>query len=87
MSGSRAAFVDMDTTVYRAVRFGDDFMAQIEGSGSVLCICKNGEHRCFADVYYIPRLTVNIVSVGQHDESGFDVHIRDGVMCVHELSG
>jgi hypothetical protein len=54
MTGSRAAFADLDTTVSGSVRFGDDSMAEIEGRGTVLFKCKNGEHRSFTDVYYIP---------------------------------
>jgi hypothetical protein len=43
----------------------------------VLFLCKNGEHRSFYDVYYIPRLTMNIVSVGKLDETGYDIHIQE----------
>jgi hypothetical protein len=69
------------------VRFGDDSVAQIKGSGSVLFICKNGEHRMFTGIYYILRLMVNIVSVGQLDETGYDIHIRQGIMDIREPSG
>jgi hypothetical protein len=40
MSGSRAAFADLDLTVCGTVRFGDDSVAEIEGCGSVLIRCK-----------------------------------------------
>ena len=40
----------------------------IEGKGAIVFLCKNGEHRSFAGAYYIPRLTTNIVSIGQLDE-------------------
>jgi len=33
----------------------------------------------FAEVYYIPRLTTNTISVGQFDEVGYKINI-DGVM-------
>jgi hypothetical protein len=69
------------------VQFSDDSMAQIEGCGSVLFVCKNREHRAFAGVYYISRLTANIVSVGQLDEIGYDIQIKEGTMSVHEPGG
>ena len=47
-------------------------------------LCKNGEHRSFAGAYYIPRLTTNIVSLGQLDEVGYHISIKDGEMKVHE---
>jgi hypothetical protein len=87
MSSSRAAFADLDSAVCGTVHFGDDFVARIEGCGTMLFLCKNGEHQSFSDVYYIPRLTVNIVSIGQLDEAGYDVHIKQGAMMVCEPSG
>jgi hypothetical protein len=87
MSGSRAAFADLDAVVCGTVQFSDDSVAQIEGCGSVLFVCKNREHRAFAGVYYIPRLTANIVSVGQLDEIGYDIHIKEGTMSIHEPGG
>ncbi|CAA6675270.1 unnamed protein product [Spirodela intermedia] len=63
MSGSRTAFTELDTKVLGTVRFGDDSVARIEGRGAIAFLCKNGEHRSFAGVYYIPRLTTNIPAV------------------------
>jgi hypothetical protein len=56
-------------------------MVQIEGMSIVLFSGKNGEHRAFTGVYYIPQLTTNIISVGQLDEMGYKTLIDDdGVM-------
>ncbi|CAA7392031.1 unnamed protein product [Spirodela intermedia] len=87
MSGSRTAFTELDTAVLGTVRFGDDSVARIEGRGAIVFLCKNGEHRSFAGVYYIPRLTTNIVSVGQLDEAGYHIDIEKGAMKVHEPGG
>ena len=82
MSGSRAAFADLDARVTGSVRFGDGSVARIEGSGTVLFHCKNGEHRALANVYFLPRLTANIISVGHLDEGGYEVLVKHGVMRV-----
>ena len=84
MSGSHAAFADLDTGVTGAVRFGDGSVARIEGTGIVLFHCKNGEHRALGNVYFLPRLTANIISVGQLDEGGYQVLVEDGVMRVRD---
>ena len=84
MSGSRAAFADLDTGVTGSVRFRDGSVARIEGSGTVLFHCKNGEHRSLANVYFLPRLTANIISVGQLDEGGYQVLVEHGVMRVRD---
>jgi hypothetical protein len=43
MSGSRAAFIKLNTHVQGTVRFRDDSMARIEGREKVEFVCKNGE--------------------------------------------
>jgi hypothetical protein len=87
MSGSRAAFTKLDTAVRGTVRFGDDLAAGIEGHGTVTFVCKNGELRSLDGVYYIPRLTTNIVSIGQLDEVGYKIKIDDGIMRIREPGG
>ena len=87
MTGSRTVFTELDTTVVGTVRFRDDSVARIEGKGAIVFLCKNGEHRSFAGAYYIPGLMMNIVSIGQLDEAGYNINIKDGAMKVHELGG
>ena len=84
MSGSRAAFANLDSGITGSVRFGDGSITQIEGTGTVLFSCKNGEHRSLPNVYYLPRLTANIISVGQLDEGGYQVLVEDGVMRIRD---
>lgn len=84
MTGSKAAFSDLDTGVVGSVKFGDGSVVRIEGCGTVLFACKNGEHRTLANVYYIPRLTANIISCGQLDEAGFQILVQGGVMYVRD---
>jgi hypothetical protein len=78
MCGYRVAFKDLDEVDRGTVCFGDDSMVQIEGRGSVLFLCKNGEHWLFDGVYYIPRLTTNIMSIRQLDETAMTFTSRAG---------
>jgi transposase InsO family protein len=87
MTGSRSAFANLHMAVFGSVRFGDDSVVEIEGRGTMLFKCKNGEHRSFTGVYYIPRLTANIVSLGQLEEAYYDVHLRCGGMDIREPKG
>lgn len=45
MTGVRSAFAELDPGVYGTVRFGDGSLVNIEGRGTVLFVCKSGEHR------------------------------------------
>jgi hypothetical protein len=71
MTSIKDVFSDLNTGVVGTVRFGDRSIMQIEGCGTILFPCKNGEHRELANTDYTPRLTANNVSCGQLDESGF----------------
>jgi transposase InsO family protein len=84
MSGSRAVFSELDRGVAGMVRFGDGSVVKIEGRGTVVFSCKNGEHRWLNAVYYIPRLDTNLISVGQLDEEGYDIHVKAGVMRIRD---
>jgi hypothetical protein len=85
MTGSRAVFAELNTGVIGTVKFGDGSVVDIEGKGTVLFVCKSDEHRRLDGVYYIPRLTTNIVSLGQMDEDGFKVDIESGVLRLYDL--
>jgi hypothetical protein len=84
MTGTRAFFSDLDTSIAGIVRFGNGVVAQIEGRDTILFECKTGEHRPLPNTYFIPRLTANIISCGQLDETGYETLIREGVMRVRD---
>ena len=76
MTGNRDYIKHIDETIMGKVRFGDDSRIDIKGKGPVMFLSKNGEKRILADVYYIPDLRSNIISLGQATESGCDVRMR-----------
>ena len=84
MTGNRAAFSELDTGVVGTVKFGDNSGVDIQGRGTVVFQCKNGEHKALTDVYYIPKLRSNIVSIGQLDERGCQVLIDGGVLRISD---
>jgi hypothetical protein len=60
--------------------FGDASDMEIKGVGSVIFTIESGEHILLTGVYYIPALRNSIISLGQLDENGSRVEIKDGVM-------
>jgi hypothetical protein len=74
----------IDETVRDTVKFGDGSVVQICGRGSVVFSCKIGEHRALSDVYYIPKLRMSIVSLGQLDENGCKSVIENGELCLYD---
>jgi hypothetical protein len=78
MMRSRVAFADARTT--GTMGYNTELVVWIEGRGTILYHYNNGEHRALPNVYYIPRLDTNVISIGQLDESDYDVKICCGVM-------
>jgi hypothetical protein len=67
------------------VKFGYGSVVRIEGMVIVLFSCKNDEHRAFTGVYFIPKLTTNIINVGQLDKIRFQTIIEGGVMKIKDV--
>jgi len=86
MTGCRDAFAELDSKVCGNVWFGDGSVVEIEGRGSIVFVCKNGEHRALTGVYYIPKLKANIISLGQLEETGCRVVLDSGVLTIHDPS-
>jgi hypothetical protein len=80
MTGAHEVFTEINTSICGSVRFGDGSVVAIEGRATILFEAKTGEHQRLDDIYYIPRLTANIVSLGQLDEGGCPVHIDRRVL-------
>jgi hypothetical protein len=86
MTGCKSAFCDLDLNIHGTVKFKDSSVMCIEGMGTMLFSCKNGEYRVFTEVYFIPRLITNIIIVGQLDEIGFQTVIEGGVMKIRDAN-
>jgi hypothetical protein len=80
MSGCWAAFSSIDDSTIGMVKFTNGSVVKIDGIGTILYQCKDGEHHSRSSVYFIPKLTTNIISVGRLDECGYEVQIKGGVM-------
>ena len=52
----------------------------IRGRDTIIFRCQNGEHHMLTDIYYIPQLHSSIISIGQLDERGSKVLIKDDVL-------
>jgi hypothetical protein len=64
MTGDHQKFRDIDTTVGGKVRFGDGSSVEIHGRGSILFQGMSGDQWILFDVYLIPKLKSNLISLG-----------------------
>ena len=54
MTGSKAAFSELDDDITGTVKFGDGSRVAIQDDGTIMFRCQNVEHRALTDVYYVP---------------------------------
>ncbi|XP_042012419.1 protein argonaute 2-like [Salvia splendens] len=65
MCGNKELFVELKETSYGDVTFGDSSKVAVQGKGNILIKLKNGNHGFIYDVYYVPAMKSNILSLGQ----------------------
>jgi hypothetical protein len=85
MTGRHEALASLDASVRGTVRFGDGSLVEIEGIGSVVLQTKKEGHKVLTEVYYIPKLKSNIVSLGQLEEGGCKVVLENGYYNVYDI--
>ena len=87
MTGYKRYFSSVNTSITGKVRFGDDSRIDIKGKGTISFIDMNGESSKMNDVYYIPDLRSNIISLGQATEDGCDIRMRGDQPTMHDQNG
>ena len=66
------------------MKFGDGSRVDIQGRGTIIFRCQNGKHHALTDVYYILQLRSSIISIGQLDERGSEVPMKDRVLRIRD---
>ena len=77
MCGMKEAFVNIDESYKGKITFGDLSQRSVEGRGKILTKLKNGEHKFITEVFYVPDIKNNILSLRQFLEKGFEVQMND----------
>ena len=67
--------------------FGDDSKVAVKGKGNILIWLKNGKHQFISNVYYVPNMKSNILSLGQLLEKGYDIHLKDNNLSIRDNIG
>ncbi|XP_077221031.1 uncharacterized protein LOC143854809 [Tasmannia lanceolata] len=78
MTGNKGVFVKLDESLQSEVRTGDDMRLFERGSDDILVQTKKGVER-ISNVFYVPGLKHNLLSVGQLLMKGHDVHFKEDV--------
>lgn len=87
MSVDRSKFEELDMGLTVKVRFGDGSIVKIKGKGLLCSKPKSGGNVLLREVYFIPTLRNNIISLGQLSESGNRVVLDGNFLWVYSKDG
>eukprot|EP00253_Pinus_taeda_P022387 PITA_22387 len=82
MTGNIALFSKLDQSVKSQVTLGTDSKVSVMGKGEVKIFTKKGENKTMADVYYVPRMKCNLLSIGQFVQKGYNVFVENDVCTI-----
>jgi hypothetical protein len=80
MTSNKDLFSNLDNSVTSQIKLGDDYQKKVLGKGVIYILTKQDEKKDIHDVYYVPGLRHNMMSVGQMNEHGYKV-IFEGSKC------
>jgi hypothetical protein len=84
MTGNKNLFSSLDTNIQSEVKLGNDSKVRVNGKGVILVYTKNDERRKIDDVYYVPGMKCNMLSVGQLIEKKYRVFFKNKVCTIYD---
>jgi len=84
MCGKKELFADLDDSFRTKVKFGDGMFVPVTGKRRILITLKNGDHRYIYDVFYVPDMKSNLLSMGQLAEKGYVMHIVENKLSIFD---
>ena len=74
----------MDDSFHTKVKFEDGRFVPVTGKGQILITLKNGDHRYIYDVFYVPDMKSNLLSMRQLAEKGYEMHIVENKLSIFD---
>nr|XP_010909942.1 uncharacterized protein LOC105035927 [Elaeis guineensis] len=84
MYGMKEMLFEMDESFKGSVTFGDFSIRPVQGKGKILIKLKDGTQNFISDVYYVPDMKSNILSLGQLLKKGYDIHVKELCLSIRE---
>jgi hypothetical protein len=84
MTGNKGLFEDLNTSVKAQIKLGNDNIVEVMGKGAINVITNSGK-KTIPDVYFVPGLKHNLISVGQLTQKGYRVSFENNVCTIFDI--
>eukprot|EP00253_Pinus_taeda_P011762 PITA_11762 len=85
MTGNIEMLANLDENVKFEVTTGTDSKISVKGKGRVSIRARNGEQMIVPEVYYVPGLKCNLLSIGQLIDKGYNVFFKDDMCTIRDI--
>ena len=77
MTSNKSLFSSLDSSVVMNIKLGDEFLVPAKGKGVVHIFTKKNEKKFIHEVFYVPHLNVNLISIVQLLHNQYDLRFYD----------
>ena len=84
MSGEKPIFFELDEAFRDVVKFNDVSTVSIMGKGKVVIQTNRNSIQTICNVLFVPNLRTNLLSVGQLQDKGYGISIKNGVCRIED---
>jgi len=84
MCEDQLAFSDLDESFRSTITFSDNSKVYVMGKGNVKICTKENVNQIILNVFFIPDLKTNLLSIGQLQEKGYEVSIKGGICRIQD---
>ncbi|XP_052193895.1 uncharacterized protein LOC127802223 [Diospyros lotus] len=84
MCGRKEFFAELNEEFSGTITFGDLSQRSVKGKGKILLQLKTGGRSYISDVYYVPEMKNNILSLGQLLERVYDIQMRGDTLSMFD---
>lgn len=82
MTRTKCNFINFDNTFKSKIKLTNDKQVNVERKSDIIVKTKRGNSKIIKDVFYVPSLSQNLLSVGQLMEKWYVLKFDDGVCLI-----
>ena len=83
-TGNKNYFVTLEENIKTHITLGDGKKEDVAGKGTIAVKTKNGSSKLIHEVFYVPGLAQNLLSVGQLIKKGYMVKFENNKCQVYD---